>query len=300
MKKNKRFLAVFIGLWLFLSFGVSASAMMKKNVIIENKALKTQSFHVAMEYIIRGRGMQKRGKDGVIKDNEFTGSIDAVGVYIILNKFLKDSGLWDEEIKEQIMCEIFDVYARDLKLTTEIEFFFKRFEGVKKLKKAIEKTNFKNIEITKEMFDFAMKEIKDYVMETSVKKIEQRLNAYKTAFEKGNKALVELDIKNSEDHLKYSKEKIKEYSEDSLEYAHLLDSIKFYEKNLDELKNKTKLTEEREHHFEVVVKNLEKFLEEAKAAFRAIERVKYENIKGINRALEVEKTLIDLRTYKRI
>ncbi len=300
MRLNRKFLVVFLGLVLFLSFRITSSAMIKKSVISENVPLRSESFYVAMEYDICGRGMQKRDKDGILKYDNSTNAIDAVGLYIVLNKFLEDNNLLNEETKEQILFGIFDVYAQDLKLKTEIDFLFKRFKGVKKLKKAIKRTNFKEIEITNEMFCNAMEEIKDYVREKSIKKIEDRLNAYKNAFEKGDEALVELDIKNNEENLEHSKKEIKAYSIDSLEYEQLLNSIDYYENILKKLRNEKTLTEERKHQFEMVMKNLEKFLEGAKNALNEIEHVEYKNVVGINKSLKVEKTLINLRTLERI
>ena len=307
MKLNKKILAVFLCFSLFLSFEVTASAMIRKNVINENKKnfdenkfLKSESFYVAMEYDIFGRGMQKRGKDGVIKYNNSTNAIDAVGLYIVLKKFLEENNLLDEGIKEQILFGIFDVYAQDLRLKAEVDFFFKRFKEVKKLKKAIAKTNFKEIEITNEMFCSAMEEIKNYVQEKSIRKIENKLNAYKNAFEGGDRALVELNIKNVEKNLKHSQKEIKSYGVDSLEYKQLLNNIEYNENILKDLKNETSLTEEKKHQFEIVIKNLEKFLEGAKSALNEIEHVKYENVVGINKALKVEKTLFNLRTHERI
>ena len=307
MKSNKKFLGMFLVLSLFLVFDVSSTAMLEKNIIdvskkksSENKPLKSESFHVAIEYVICNRGMEKRGKDGIIKYDNFTNAIDAVGLYIVLNKFLDDNGLLNEGIKEQLLFGIFDAYAQDLKLKTEIDFFFKKFKEVKKLKKAIEKTNFKEIEITEDMFYNAMADIREYIVEKSIKKIENRLNEYNNAFEKGNRALVELEIKNSEDHLKYSKEEIKSYDKDSLEYKQFLKNIDYYESILKDLRTKTSLTEERKHQFEVVIKNLEKFLEGAKGVLYEIEHVKYEYVKEISKALNVEKTLLNLRTRERI
>ena len=307
MKLSKKFLVVFLSVVLFLSFEFSASAMIRKNVVNENeknydlnKHLKSESFYVAMEYDICGRGMQKREKDGVIKYNNSTNAIDAVGLYIVLNKFLEENDLLNGETKEQILFGIFDVYAQDLKLKSEVDFFFKSFREVKKLKKAIEKTNFKEIEITNDMFCSAMEEIKKYVQEKSIRKIENRLNAYKNAFERGDLALVELDIKNVEKNLKHSKKEIKSYSINSLEYKELLNNIDYNENILKNLKNEMRLTEERKHQFEIVIQNLEKFLEGAKRSLNEIESVKYENVVGINNALNVEKTLFNLRTHERI
>lgn len=307
MKLGKKFFGVFIVLSLFSVFGVSSSAMIEKNIICENKKkffekkpLKSESFYVAMEYVICGRGMKKRGKDGILKYDNLTNAIDAVGLYIVLNKFLCDNEILNEGIKEQLLFGIFDAYAQDLKLKTEVDFFFKKFKEVKKLKKAIAKTNFKEIEITKDMFCDAMAEIKEYVIEKSIRKIEKKLNEYKNAFEKGDKALLELEIKNSEEHLEYSKEEIKSYKSDSLEYKQLLKNIDYYENLLKDLKTKTSITEERQHQFEVVIKNLEKFLEGAKGVLNDIEHVKYEHVKEISKALKVEKTLLNLRTLERI
>lgn len=306
MKLGKKFFGMFIVLSLFLIFDVSSSAMIERNIIenkkksFENKPLKSESFYVAMEYVICGRGMQKRGKDGILKYDNLTNAIDAVGLYIVLNKFLCDNEILNEGIKEQLLFGIFDAYAQDLKLKTEVDFFFKKFKEVKKLKKAIAKTNFKEIEITEEMFYDAIAEIKEYVTEKSIKKIEKKLDEYKNAFEKGEKALLDLEIKNSEEHLKYSKEEIKSYKSDSLEYKQLLKNIDYYENLLKDLRTKTSLTEEKEHQFEVVIKNLEKFLEGAKGVLNDIEHVKYEHVKEISKALKVEKTLLNLRTYERI
>ena len=85
-----------------------------------------------------------------------------------------------------------------------------------------------------------------------------------------------------------------------MEYKELLNNIDYNENILKNLKNEMSLTEERKHQFEIVIQNLEKFLEGAKRSLNEIESVKYENVVGINNALNVEKTLFNLRTHERI
>ncbi len=295
MKLNKKFLGMFLTLGMMFSL-ISVSAENLKNGVVNN---------VAIEFVIDGKNMQKRkegSKNGpdryVENEKNKTTEKEGVFLYIVLKEAFGKNGLWNDDIKKKLIDEIF-LNKDGIKLTTEISFYDLNVEVVEKLKDAVKKTNFKDIKITEDMLKKAIKDMKD-VRGKNVEDAIDEVRESKEYLKGGDKALrkgfinrIKKDIKEQE--ILLEKLEGEELKEGKKKLENLNNNLKKAKKEIN--KKVSKETKEAEKQF---IRNGEGFIEDNKRKLEDVEKVKFKDIKNLSKDLVVSKTLIDLKTGKRI
>ncbi len=292
MKFNRKFLGIFLALGMMFSFVVVNAEHSKRDV--------------SVEFVFNGKNMQKRekgSKDGPERfgkkfDKNKTTEKEVVYLYMVLKKAFEDGCLWNKDIKKKLVDEIF-LNKNGIKLTTEISFYDSSDDFVKKLKNIVKRTNFKDIKITEDMLKSALKDMKE-IRGSEIEFAINEVKNSKKALKRGDIALrmcfvnrIKKDIKEQEKSLEKLKGKDKEEGKKHLEK--LKEDLKKAEKEKNE-----KVSKEEKEAEEQYIRNGEGFIEENKEKLKAVEKVKFNDIKNLNKDLKVSKTLIDLKTGERI
>lgn len=288
MKLNKRFLGIFLALGMMFSFVAVSAEHLKRDV--------------AVEFIFNGKNMQKRekgSKEGPSRNIENkTTEKEGVFLYIALKKAFEDGGLWNKDIKKKLVDEIF-LNKDEIKLTTEVSFFDLNDDFIKKLKNVVKSANFKDIKITEDMFKKALKDMKD-VRGKEVNDAINEVENSKKALKGGDKALRQFFIDGIKKEIEGQKVLLKKFEGKEKEKVKKhLEKLKEDLKKAEKEKNK-KVSKEAKEAEKQYVMNGECFIEANKEKLKAVEKVKLNDIKNLNKDLTVSETLIDLKTGKRI
>ena len=250
--KNKKFLGILMALGLTFSLTLAASA-------------KYDYKYGSIAYSVDGSDS---------KENK-TDVNDMLCFYITIKKMLDGNGLLDEQMKTQILNKITmgDRKEQKLKLPITmggresdrenigqaIEFCVENEKELKKLQEAVKKTDFKNIEITKDDFNKAKEEVLKKYNE-SIKNLKNRIpksedklklsdiDLLKNSIEQD---LKELDsINDAETKARYNEETIKA----------IKDHIKKFENYIKELESKKEKSKELERELKDLKESTKRYI----------------------------------------
>ncbi len=304
MKLDKKILGIFLGLGLISTFVVVASAndntkfdVCKKEIenIKENKKDSggyEDSNSIKPNNNDYGEGILVAiNVDNILSNGENkTTEKDLLNFDMVISKVLYDNGLLTDEIIDQLLEEFKD--ANNLKLYDENILTIRGEENFKKLQDVIAKTDFKNVELTREFFDQTIRRIKEVLLKEK-NKVDVLYSEIKKAFENNDeKALLECQNMREIYFILEQEDRIKKYKLSGQELEKAEGLIKHIKEAMEKQTKEGKLSDDnkglllkiRDDYGKRYIPKLDKCIEK-------INEIKFEDVKDLHKNLDINKNV---------